>query len=114
MRALRDTFNQEIPYRTTTDQKKLIELISISFENYLKAMFSNFKHYTICSMDDPTRPISAFMKESFIEDIPEPKAFVVEFLETQIFSHYSERIIRKREKEKAVCLPTTFVFKDSP
>lgn len=61
-------------------------------------------------MDDPTRPISAFMKESFIEDIPEPKAFVVEFLETQIFSHYSERIIRKREKEKAVCLPTTFAF----
>lgn len=79
--------------------KEVIYNISTVFETHLGAIFANFENYTICNMSDPSRPISVFIKESFVEDIPETLCdFIVPFLETQIFFQFSDRKLRKRDK----------------
>jgi hypothetical protein len=51
-------------------------------------------------MNDPTKPISVFIKESFLEDIPESEcAFIEPFLSTQMFFQYSDKRLRKRDEK---------------
>jgi len=103
LQTLRDTFT-EIPYYTSAEQLACVQSISTEFEIHLSSLFDNFDNYTICSMTDPTKPITVFMNESFLEDIPDPKVreFIEPFLLSQIFFHYQEKRLLKRDKRVRV------------
>lgn len=85
----------------------LVDSISTVFENHLVSLFANFHNYTICNKTDPERPITVFMKESFLSDIEDDSTleFIEPFLETQTFFHYSDTCLRKRDKVTLPVLP---------
>lgn len=99
LRELEESFKSEVPYRTSKEQLTLVQSISTMFETHLESLFSNFNNYTICNMNDPTTPISAFMKESFLEDLTEENevSFYEPFFATQLFMQYSDKRLRKQD-----------------
>ena len=90
------------PYHTTRDQVYLIESISTIMENYFSSLFANFHNYTIRDLTDPANPISVFIKESFLCDTHDT-SFFAPFLSSQIFFHYSDKRLRKRDDIVKVC-----------
>lgn len=87
------------PYTTSKEQMILVDNISTTFENHLGSLFANFHNYTICNKTDPDRPITVFMKDSFLADIEDDSTleFIEHFLETQTFFQYSDKCLRKRD-----------------
>lgn len=96
---LKKTFSDASPpYTTSKEQSFLVESISTVFVNHFSTLFSNFHMYTIRDLTDPEKPITVFMKESFLYDMPD-SSFFSPFLSSQIFFDYSDKRLRKRDKE---------------
>jgi hypothetical protein len=103
LKTLKDTFT-ETPYYTTAEQLACVQSLSTEFEIHLNSLFDNFHNYTICNLTDPSTPVTVFLNESFLEDIPDTHAreFIEPFLSGQIFFHYQEKRLLK--KDKKVCI----------
>jgi len=100
LNKLRQSFKSEIPFHTSKEQLSLVENISLAFEDHFTSLFAHFHNYTICNMNDPTTPITVFIKESFLEDMPASDcAFIEPFLSTQMFFQYSDKRLRKRDEK---------------
>ena len=100
IKQLNHSFKKGIPFKTTKEQLSHVESISTIFETHLISFFANYHNYTICNRTDPAQPITVFMKDSFLVDIPaDAREFIDEFLDTQMFFQYSDKRLRKRDKQ---------------
>ena len=89
----------EAPFSTSREQLRLVENISTIFEAHLGSLFANFDSYTICNKNDPAHPVTVFMKESFLEDLPSSeRQFIEPFFDTQMFFQFSDSKLRQRDR----------------
>jgi len=98
---LQETFEKHhIPYVTTSIMARLSKRISALFEKYFDSMFADFKSYCIRDMSDRVNPISVFLKQNFLDSIPSiDRPWFSMFLETQMFSQYCDKRLRKIDEQ---------------
>eukprot|EP01104_Vermistella_antarctica_P008294 TRINITY_DN2070_c0_g2_i1.p1 TRINITY_DN2070_c0_g2~~TRINITY_DN2070_c0_g2_i1.p1 ORF type:complete len:1127 (+),score=295.60 TRINITY_DN2070_c0_g2_i1:341-3721(+) len=105
----------KLPYDTTKEQLNYVQGVSTVFESYFSNLFSSFNAHTIRDMTDPDRPITVFLKDSFVLEAEQQRSggseFLSQFLDTQMFFHYSDEKLRKRDKKPSVKKKKTNVNK---
>jgi len=101
------------------DQRDLGRIVKL-FTEFFNSLFQNFHQHTLRDLTDPQKPITVFLKvclrmfdhtwwwrgltwiifsqESFLSSCyEEENLFLMPFLETQIFFHFSDECLRKRD-----------------
>lgn len=79
------------------DQRDLGRIVKL-FTEFFNSLFQNFHQHTLRDLTDPQKPITVFLKESFLSSCyEEENLFLIPFLETQIFFHFSDECLRKRD-----------------
>jgi len=93
--------NGKTPYVTSSKQLRLAKHISGLFEKYLSSLFDGFRNYCIRDLTQRNKPITIFMKDSFLESIPKPDLpFYNAFLSTQMFFDYQDKRLRREDSRK--------------
>ncbi len=68
-------------------------------QSHLGARFENLRKHCIRDLTDKQKPITVFLKESFMEEVPEEdEAFYTQFFETQTWMHYVDNVLRSADK----------------
>jgi len=103
---LKSTFEvNKTPYVTTSKQLRLAKHISGLFEKYLSSLFDGFRNYCIRDLTQRNKPITVFMKDSFLESIPKADLpFYTAFLQTQMFFDYQDKRLRVEDARKRLAL----------
>jgi len=64
-------------------------------------LFDGFRNYCIRDLTQRNKPITIFMKDSFLESIPKPDLpFYNAFLSTQMFFDYQDKRLRREDSRK--------------
>jgi len=88
-------------YQMSEEQEKVAEKLCLIFQTHFNSLFSNFRKYCLSDRTDSEKPITVFLKESFLADqAKQTKPFFRKFLETQIFFQYCDHRLRKMDDHK--------------
>jgi hypothetical protein len=96
---LDQTFRDSI-YWYTDEQKYIIAEIRSLLEDTISELFKSFNQHTIRDLTNPAKPITVFLKESFLFSVSnkEDLKFLTVFLDTQIFFQYCDQKLRSRDE----------------
>eukprot|EP01103_Thecamoeba_quadrilineata_P007635 TRINITY_DN17488_c0_g1_i1.p1 TRINITY_DN17488_c0_g1~~TRINITY_DN17488_c0_g1_i1.p1 ORF type:complete len:586 (-),score=112.50 TRINITY_DN17488_c0_g1_i1:170-1729(-) len=98
-RELEKTF-KDGTYWPNEEQKSLMDAMRTVLEEDISKIFASFNQHTIRDLTNPAKPITIFLKESFLMSIHNQTdlRFLTSFLNTQIFFHYSDQKLRERDE----------------
>jgi len=84
------------PYVPSEEQRSCCQATALTLQTFFSSFFSNFRTYCLCDKTDSEKPITVFLKDSFLNDQPRAsKPFLSRFLETQIFFHFCDQRLRE-------------------
>lgn len=89
------------PYGFATDVVfHLVEEICTSLKSHFHSFFADFSKHCIKDLTDNNKPITVFLKESFLDQTPkQDRAFFQAFLQTQMFFAYSDQRLRAMDSK---------------
>lgn len=94
----------KVPFAPTEEQMSCCHGASLILQTYFSTLFANFRTYCLCDRTDSEKPITVFLKDSFLNDQPRvSRPFLIRFLETRIFFQYCDQRLRQIDAP-----PTTF------
>ncbi|KAL6052934.1 DENN (AEX3) domain containing protein [Balamuthia mandrillaris] len=89
-----------IPYSVNREQYAVCKSVSLLFQQHFSSLFSSFRKHCLCDQTDSEKPITVFLKESFLCDQPRQcRPFMKRFLETQTFFQYCDQRLRKLDND---------------
>ncbi len=85
-----------VPYTVAEEQRSNCEAVAMLLQTHFSSLFANFRTYSLCDRTDMEKPITVFLKDSFLNDQPRSaKPFMTRFLETQLFFQYCDQRLRQ-------------------
>jgi hypothetical protein len=92
---------EDIPYSPSRTLVTMLASVSYEFEAYFGRYFCHARKHCVRDTTDPDRPVSAFVRPSFLADVHvRDRAFFQRFLDTQTCSSYLEELIQKIDSGK--------------
>ena len=86
---------KKIAYDATEAQMRVGDALRIASESFFSNLFAGFRKYCLSDRTDSDNPITIFLKDSFLADVPKKdRPFMKDFLETQIFNAYCDTRLR--------------------
>ena len=93
----------QVHHVVDADQQGGIDALVRLFERQWKSLvpYETMLRHTIRDMNDPARPVSVFMKDSFLSEVSDSSAreFMSSFLDTQLFHARFEKLIGSGEED---------------
>jgi hypothetical protein len=90
---------RESNYWPTDEQKPILAEMRALLQDTIDESFKSFNQHTIRDLTNPAKPITVFLKDSFLCSLPtRDSEFFTVFLGTQIFFQYCDQKVRSRDE----------------